>query len=560
MKQNVTRMIHLARGHVEAGGIRAAEVYYRHVLKACDAPTSAVDRLAMGEACRFFGGRAIAAYRHGEACDWYQRALFADPLAVEYMVEFVVRALLPMTLYRMAKIIATRATRIEPDNKDAWRALGIACAALCEPEESVAAYEMQLSLDPENPLTLIDRGSIAINTGDYDTAQRMAIAIFDGGAKWSKHWGDAHHLAGLVHYRRGEHEAAISRYDDALHIGSHDDAQVRWNKSLAEHSIGRYRSGWANSEYRGEQKGDEPMRIVMNRFQRPRMKPADLKTPQRVHVHHEMGNGDAFAMARYLDLLTGLGHTVTLETLDSMAELLQHSFPAVTVIPRALDYPGTVGLPDFDVHVPMLSLPALFNTDIDTVPWRGPYIKAETKFGPMSGDVGVCWSSGIRTDGLWISEYGRRKSMHFDTFRPIVDAIRAAGKEPISLQVGPERMQGAGSVNDCLSGQPDWNETANVIADLGLVITVDTAVAHLAGAMGKPVWVLCQRDGASWHFMRWTEGAMWNTRSPWYPSARVFRQREFNRPHQWAEVVAEVAAEIAVNADAGSDRGERQRT
>jgi ADP-heptose:LPS heptosyltransferase len=84
-------------------------------------------------------------------------------------------------------------------------------------------------------------------------------------------------------------------------------------------------------------------------------------------------------------------------------------------------------------------------------------------------------------------------------------------------------------------------DTAALIECLDLVITVDTAVAHLAGAMGKPVWVICQRDASSWHFMCWRPRAPWNERSPWYPTARIFRQHEFNRPHFWDDVIEDVS-------------------
>jgi tetratricopeptide (TPR) repeat protein len=548
-KQNVTRMVELARDHVENGGIRAAEVYYRMILKATDPPASGLERMACGEANRFFAARAIANGRHGEACDWYQRAVFADPLFVDYRVEFIVRALLPMNMFKNAKIEATTATRIEPDNKDAWRAMAICCAALGEVEESAAAYDRQVELDPDNPLAKIDRSTLAINVGDYDTARKMALAVLETDKK-----GEALHTLALIAYREGRHEDAIDLYQRTLAEGSQDPAQVRWNMSLAMHAIGRYAEGWAESENRGRQKADEPMRIVMNRFNQPMMTREDLKTPCRLHVHNEMGNGDAIATARYLAELIDLGHDVRLETIDSLVGLLARSFPKVKVIPRALDYPGAIGVAPFDRHVPTLSLPYLFGTTIETVPWRGPYIKpdparAARYAARLAGGglkIGFCWSSGIRTDGLWISRYGKRKSMHFD------DIVSAMPSDAVcvSLQVGPERAQQSGSrMIDLLPKKPDWDDTAALIANLDLVITVDTAVAHLAGAMGKPVWVLMQRDGASWHFMCYRDGAPWNEASPWYPSARIFRQRIEG---SWSEVISDIAKEIQTHVEVGS--------
>lgn len=552
-KQNVNRMIELARTHVEAGGIRAAEVYYRMILKATTPPTSGWERLACGEANRFFGARAIANERHGEACDWYQRAVFADPLFVDYRLEFVIRALLPMGMFKNAKIQATTATRIQPDSPDAWRALAISCAALGEAEESAAAYDRQVELDPDNPLARIDRASLAINVGDYETARRMAEPVLE-----TKKRGEALHTLALVAYRESRHEDAIALFQETLEAGSQDPAQVRWNMSLALHAIGRYEEGWAESENRGKQNADQPMRLVMNRFNQPTMTRADLEVPCRLHVHQEMGNGDAIAMARYLAPLVELGHDVRLETMDSMVGLISRSFPKVKVTGRAVDYPGAVGVDPFDRHVTTLSLPHLFGTTVETVPWRGPYLKADPELVgryrarlnerlPFARPkVGYCWSSGIRTDGLWISRYGKAKSMHFDDVRELTESKGRihADRCFVSLQVGPERDQQAGSrLIDLLPSKPTWDDTAALIANLDLVVTVDTAVAHLAGAMGKPVWVMMQRDGSTWHFMCYREGAIWNEASPWYPSARIFRKR--SPAEDWGQIVRDVADALA---------------
>lgn len=540
-KQNVTRMVELARDHVENGGIRAAEVYYRMILKAATPPTSGVDRMAGGEACAFFAARAIADSRHGAACDWYQRAIFSDPLFVEYRLNFIIRALLPMNMFKNAKIEAVRATRIEPDNKDAWRALAICCAALGEVEESAQAYDRQLELDPDNPLARIDRATLAINVGDYQTARTMAEGVLA-----TKHRGEAIHTLALIAYRESRHEDAIGLYDQALEAKVQDPAQVKWNRSLALHAIGRYREGFKDAENRGLQRADEAMRLVMNRFAQPVLTKEDLTTPCRLHVHQEMGNGDALAMARYLDLLVDLGHEVTLETMESMVSLLARSLPKVRVIAKAIDYPGAIGVPPFDRHITTLSLPYLFDTAVESVPWRGAYLKADpdlvkvydglvTKRGRR---IGLCWSSGIRTEGLWISRYGKAKSMHFEDVFPIIETSQDSF---VSLQVGPERAQNTGEIAEVLPPKPSWDDTAALIANLDLVITVDTAVAHLAGAMGKPTIVMMQQDGASWHFMCERPGALWNERSPWYPSMRIVRQRARG---DWAGVVGRIAEEL----------------
>ena len=142
-----------------------------------------------------------------------------------------------------------------------------------------------------------------------------------------------------------------------------------------------------------------------------------------------------------------------------------------------------------------------------------------------------------------MQEYGLRKSAHFDQVWPLMKLIeRDLGGLPVSLQVGPERAQHGGALYDPLPDpKPTWSETAALVANCDLVITVDTSVAHLAGAMGKPTWLMCQKDACSWHFMCWRPGAPWNDRSPWYPTMRIFRQREFGQPRYWTDVIDDMA-------------------
>ncbi len=537
MSDRIRRMIELARAHCESGGMNAAGVYYRMILKDTTPPKTGVERLAHGEACVWYAQRALSEGKTGAAADWYQQALLADPLATDYRVDYVVKVLLPMGALKNARIEAERATKMAPDNPRAWRTLGGIEHVMGNVAASVAAYDRQLELSPDDPIARLDRATIALDTADYDTVRAMVTPALEG-----KHRGDALHCLAMAAYREGRHEDAIGLYDQAIAAGCYDPELATWNKSLPLHSIGRYREGWAAHEARGRQKTDPAMALMMKRFTRPMWngEPA----PARIHIHQEMGHGDIIAMARYIPLLIERGYDVRLEVMEPMIELLQRSFPQCRVMPRAVDYPGAMGIPDFDYHIPMLSLPAMFGTDIDTVPWQGPYLKPDpdkvaqyrSKLPERQRKIGLCWSSGIRTDGLWISEYGRRKSMHFKQLEPLLRLPECF----VSLQVGPERSQmegwGAIGVHDLLPAKPSWDDTAALVECLDMVITVDTSVAHLAGAMGKPLLLMQHLEG-SWH---------WMTKrldSPWYPSARLYRQ---NAIHEWGDVVEAVAGDLSI--------------
>ncbi len=261
--------------------------------------------------------------------------------------------------------------------------------------------------------------------------------------------------------------------------------------------------------------------------------------------------GDNFIYSRFLKDFVAKGFVVRYEAPSYMSALIQRSFPDVEVFDRAPDYPGSIGVHNFDYHLPLGSLPYTLGTDYDTVPAYTSYLVPDSdlvakyrkivRAKPGGDRVGFCWSSGIRDFGIWIAEYGRRKSMHFDDMDTVAASVTAAVGLAVNLQVGPERAQHGGRVFEALPEKPSWDDTAALIANLDLVITVDTAVAHLAGALGKPTWLVMQQDGASFHFMSERPGAPWNEASPWYPSVRIFRQ---DKPGDWSGVIQRVNKEL----------------
>jgi tetratricopeptide (TPR) repeat protein len=539
--QEVDALIGRARAHVEASLTDAAERCYRAVLYKTRPPKSGVDRVARGEACAFYARLAASVGNYGTAGDWYLEAIMADPRAVDYRLELVTKAYRPQLNWQLAQQECQRATEIEPDNANAWRITGDVAVAMCDPEKAAQAYDKEMELLPDDPHAMLDRCVIALDQADYGLVRKLADQVLKTDRK-----ADGMHVIAMIANRTGQHEEAIKLFDEAIAAGCNNQATAHWNKSLSLHAIGRYKEGWEEHEWRRKETNNPALSICFQRFTRPLW--SHEPPPALLHIHAEAGAGDNICYSRFLSEFVRRGYQVRYETHEALISLAQRSFPEIEVVKRAPDYPGAVGIKNFDYHIPIGTIPYLLKTDIDTVPWSGPYLKPDPQrvdfYRQTLSDrkIGLCWSSGIREYGIWLMEYGKRKSMHFDQIKPIVEAI-GIGKA-VSLQTGPERIQNDGSVIDVLPVNPDFDDTAAVIANLDLVITVDTAVAHLAGAMGKPVWVMMQRDGASFHFMTWHKGSPWNEKSPWYPSARLFRQHKFNRPHFWDEVVADIVAEL----------------
>ncbi len=528
-KSKLFRMVELARYHYAEGGRTAADLYYRMILKDTSDLNTGTERIAHAEACVWYARWARTKGKLGQSADWYHQALSADPLAIDVYSEYVLKCLLPMGMIKEARLYAERAAKIEPDSSAVLHLLGGVAHREGDVQASTGAYDRRMELYPDDPDAALDRSTIALDTADYETVRKLCGRVL-GTARHA----DALHCLAMADYREGKHESAIELYDQAIAAGCYDPDLARWNKSLALHSIGRYLEGWSEHEARGKQTTDSGMAAIMKRFRLPRWQ--GEPAPCRLHLHQEMGLGDTIAMARYAPILAAQGHDVRMEINDGLVELFKRSFPTVKVQAKALDYPGSLGITLFDYHCPMLSLPAVMKTEVGTIPWGGAYLKADPELKVLvpSGEgknIGVCWSSGIRDTGVWLAEYGRRKSMHFRD----LSRLFAGRNNFFSLQVGPEREQNT-LIHDVLSEKPTWDETAALISNLDLVITVDTSVAHLAGAMGKPVWLMMHTEG-SWHWMAERLGASWNEKSPWYPSVRIFRQKE---PHQWGEVIESV--------------------
>jgi len=538
------KLVIKARKAFEEKKFISASSLYRMVLLYTSDPrtglahtTTGVQCIARGEACLFFARLASTHNRLGTALDWYRKALESDPKAIDYRLELATKVMRPLGYLTGGRREAFIATQIEPTDKHAWRILGGFEHDLSNLEQAKAAYDTELILAPNDPEALLDRMSIALDEPDYETAERLAHKVLETDMK-----GEAYHSLAFIAYRQSRHEEAIELFDKALEHKSSQEATIHWNKSLALHSIGRYKEGWEEHEWRIHERTQMALYVPLLRFSKPLWK--GEPAPSRLHIHQEAGAGDNLCCARYLKLLVDKGYDVRYEAYPDMVSLIARSFPDVKVIPQTPDYPGVVGIEMFDYHQPIGGLPHVFGTDIDTVPWFGPYIKSDPELAEKyrkklnGARIGICWSAGNREGlGLWINQYGKRKSIKFKSLEPLL-----FGQCHLftSLQVGPERSENKGIISDLLPPVPSWDDTAALVENLDLIISVDTSVMHLAGAMGKPVWALSPKDAQSWHLMCERPGASWNKTSPWYPTMRVFRQHRFNEPHVWHEVVEDV--------------------
>ena len=326
-------------------------------------------------------------------------------------------------------------------------------------------------------------------------------------------------------------DEAITCYRKAIDLNpNYSDAH--YHLALALLANGDMAAGWEEHEWRWK----TPQLIKARRdFTHPLWR-GEAAEGRTLLIHAEQGFGDTLQFCRYVPLAAAKGLRVILEVPQPLARLLR-SLPGV-------DRLVTCGetLPQFDLHCPMLSMPLALGTTITTIPSDVPYLYADPaqvaawqtrlaaleKPGPR---IGLVWAGNPRNQLLLLAAVDRRRSIAPDLLAPL---FALPGLQFFSLQKDGPAPPEHFALMDFMGEMEDFADTAALIANLDLVISVDTSVAHLAGALGKPVWLLDRFD-ACW---RWLVG---RHDSPWYPGLRLFRQPQ---PGDWTSVLAEVASEL----------------
>jgi tetratricopeptide (TPR) repeat protein len=309
----------------------------------------------------------------------------------------------------------------------------------------------------------------------------------------------------------GDAEGAVEFY--AVRLAQRPSASGHAHYAYALLTAGRFAEGWSQYEFRWLQ---QPLLARRPSFRKPVWDGQDLRG-KTILLRTEQGIGDAIQFIRYAPHVKALGATVLLQVRPGVGELAR-GFPGVDRILDPAD-----AYPEFDFYIHLMSLPRVFGTELASVPNDVPYLKVDptrrARWAARFRDV-----ADLKVGLVWAGDPGhlrdRYRSVALSALRPLADV---AGVQFYSLQKGPAAMQ----LGDNAAGMRivdlgpellDFADTAAVLDQLDLLIGVDTSVAHLAGALGKPAWVLIPSP-ADWRWMNKRED------SPWYPTMRLFRQR-----------------------------------
>ncbi len=447
------------------------------------------------------------------------------------------------------------AIRLDPGNPRALYNLAATLVAQGRLREAVSAYDAAIARDPNVPEPHNDLGFVQGALGraeDAVASLRRAIALRPGYAQAHQNLGHVlagqqrlaeaaqcyrraidlrpgcpvtHNNLGTVLEEQGDLDAAIAQYRTAIAIEP-GLAEAHGNLGMALLTVGAMAEGWAEYEWRWQ---TTEGRALARGFSRPCWNGEPLNG-RTLLVHAEQGFGDALQFCRYVPLAAAKSGRIVLEVHRPLFRLMR-GLPGVDQLVARGD-----ALPPFDLHIPMLSLPhALKATVVPEAPF---YSSRQRDRRPGPPRVGLAWAGDPRPHAPVRAAVDRRRSMAPERLAPLCD-IR--GVDFVSLQKGGPPAPPWFPLTDPMAQVTDFADTAGLIADLDLVISVDTAVIHLAAAMGKPAWLLNRFDSC-W---RWGRSGR---RSAWYPSLTLYRQPS---PGDWDSVLTAVAADMRAVAASG---------
>ncbi|MEG3933551.1 tetratricopeptide repeat protein [Microcoleus sp. T3_B1] len=566
----------IAWEHHQAGRLLEAENLYRQIIEV--QPESANVLCLLGIAARQQGKIA-------EAIDFYEKAIAQNPNFVEAHLNKA-NLLLDVGEYQRAIASYEQVIKIQPNSALAYNNLGWAKQQLCEIDSAILYYQTALQLDPNLPETAHNLGHLYKQKNQLNEAiacYRHALKInpnltyslmglgtvlqqqskldeafncYQQAVKLEPNNPEAHNNVGAFYHEQGNVKAAIFYYRQALNLKP-DFVEAINNLGHALVDLGEFQEAFSCHSRALELQPDNATAhlefaltlLLFGDFQRgfaeyewrwrtPQLQPRQFKQPvwdgsdlqgKTILLHVEQGFGDSIQFIRYAPILRSRGAKVMVACYPELMRLFA-TVAGIEYLSVSLE-----GLPEFDVHAPLMSLPRIVGTTLETIPANVPYLAppAECKFA-LSSDaklkVGIVWAG---------SPQRRKDNQRSCSLSDFIRFLDVPGIAFYSLQKNlsesDRTLLHQHLVPDLTPHLNDFADTASAISQLDLVITVDTAVAHLAGALGKPVWVLLS-FAPDWRWLLDRED------NPWYPTARLFRQ---SQPESWQELFEEVQVALS---------------
>jgi Flp pilus assembly protein TadD len=420
--------------------------------------------------------------------------------------------------------LINRAIQINPNIAHYHANLGAIHARNKRFDEAAIALQRAIQLDPASAPAHYNLGGVLLAQFEF----ARAIPAFQAAIAFNPNWPDAHNNLGLALRNVARHQEALAAFKRALALKP-DYASAHWNLSWTLLTLGDLKPGWLEFEWRTQCAAGAPPRP----FPEPQWRGEDI-SGRTILLTSEQGFGDMLQMIRYAPLIAQRNAKVIAESPPELVTLFQ----SVKGIQQII----TTGqpLPKFDVHCPMMSLPLAFSTTLETIPANVPYLAAPPeKIAAWRDRIGSS-DTRLRVGLVWAGrptqQFDRWRSARLEHFAKLAE-IKSA--RFFSLQKGPAAAEARSAppemnLTDWTSDLNDFADTAALIENLDLVIGVESAVTHLAGALAKPVWPFLAHV-ADWRYL------LNRSDSPWYPTMTLFRQPA---PGQWEPAINEIVTAL----------------
>lgn len=389
-------------------------------------------------------------------------------------------------------------------------------------EAAMQQYQKCLELKPDYLMARYNLGVVYLEQEQWEEAM---IELEQVVATNPNH-AEAYNNLGIISQHQHRLNQAIEYYQKAIAI-RHQFPDAHFNLGMALLQIGEYTQGFAESEWRWQTNNFTPFICPQ-----PLWDGSDL-SGKTILIHTEQGSGDAIQFIRYIPLVADKKCRIILVCIPDLMPL----FATIPHIHKMIP-PGDIATSEFDVYAPLMSLPHILGTTLDTIPDQIPYLEAREQnvvFPILHSSQSNKLKVGIVWCGSPTHKNDSNRSCQLDDFAPILNIkdVDFFSLQKVTKPTDLAKLQEF-NVGDLSYYLRDYGDTAKAIAQLDLVITVDTSVAHLAGALGKPVWtLLCYSPDWRWMLER--------SETPWYPTMRLFRQ---SQPRDWVEVFNRVAEEL----------------
>jgi len=470
---------------------------------------------------------------------------------------------------QLASNLLLQARKLEPLNPNTLRFLSVVAALQFDYTKSLELIDETIKLVPDYAVAHSNRGNILKELGRYEEAlvaldlaigleasyaeaymnkgnvlQELAhyadaIVWFDKAIEIQSNYAEAYSNKGNALMLLGRYHEAVQCFDQAIAINpGYVDAY--WHKGLTQLITGDYLNGLQNYEARWFKTNG----LKLQHTDIPRLENLENLAGKKVLIWTEQGLGDALQFCRYIKLLADRGALITFTVALPLLQLLNPFQSFCTIAPS--DYKIHPG--QFDLQSPLLSLPLIFGTTLETIPVDIPYLKPSEersiKFSTSEGNrlkVGLIWNGGFRAHSPELWAVNKRRNIELEQIAKLkdvqnVDFYSLQKGEPAESELRDSKDQLWPNLIDCAALLENFSDTAALMANLDLIISVDTSSAHLAGALGKPVWILNRYDSC-WRWLKDRDD------SPWYPTAKIYQQKS---PGEWEDVISRVKVDLTL--------------